>query len=221
MPVERSRLYPAVLLCLLLNARKGDAMSFFAAPLDSYATRITSGVAYLGGLLMLPLLFAYLSNLRWAGLLIPVALAVSLALFLVLAYAGQPLAYHIEEKQLVIQRRWLRALKIPLRQISGVSLASTLANVPQKGLRFAFNPGVFGYQGPFYLAPYGRAFFLATSREQLVAIARLSAPSLIISPARPQAFLDTLRETLTERGDEQRQAETQTAQERAGKNPAF
>jgi hypothetical protein len=173
-------------------------MSFAAAPMDSYATRITSGVAYLGGLLMLPLLFAYLSNLRWGGLLIPVALAVALAVFLVLAYAGQPLAYTIEEKQLIIRRRWFRALKIPLHQVNGVSLASALANVPQQGLRFAFNPGVFGYQGPFYLAPYGRAFFLATNRERLLSIARLPAPPLIVSPARPRAFMDALREALSE-----------------------
>jgi hypothetical protein len=186
-------------------------MTFVAAPFDSYATRITSGVAYLGGLLMLPLLFAYLSNLRWAGLLIPVAFAVSLALFLVLAYAGQPLFYRIEETQLVIQRRWLRALTIPLREVNGVSLASTLANVPRQGLRFAFNPGVFGYQGPFYLAPYGRAFFLATNRERLVSVARLPTPPLIISPARPQAFLNTLRDALAEQDNEQQPSQTDTA----------
>jgi hypothetical protein len=171
-------------------------MHFDVAPLDSYATRITSGVAYLGGILMLPLLFAYLSNQRWGGLLIPVAFAVVLALFLVLAYAAQPTAYIIEEQALVVRRRWWRRLRVPFKEISGVSVASTLADVPQRGLRFAFNPGIFGYQGPFFLAPYGQVFFLATSREHLVSLARQSATPLIISPARHRAFIDTMQQHL-------------------------
>lgn len=169
-------------------------MKFDTAPLDSYAERITTGVAYLGGLLTLPLFFAYLSNLRWGGLLIPSALALPIALFLLLAYAFQPTSYTIEEDQLVIQRRWMRALKIPFEKITGVSSAPTLAGMPRAGLRFAFNPGVFGYQGPFRLDPYGQAFFLATNRERLVALARQSAPPLIISPAQPRAFIDALND---------------------------
>jgi hypothetical protein len=169
---------------------------FVAAPLDAYASRVTMGVAYLGGLLMVPLLFAYLSNLRWGGLFIPVAFAVVLALFLVLAYAVQPVAYHIEDKHLAIRRRWLPALKVPLHEISRVALASTLADIPQRGLRFAFNPGVFGYQGPFYLSPYGRVFFMATNRERLVSVARQSTIPLILSPARPGTFIDALNEHL-------------------------
>jgi hypothetical protein len=171
-----------------------NIMKFEPAPLDSYAQRITMGVAYLGGLLTLPLFFAYLSNTRWAGLLIPIALAVPIALFLLLTYAAQPTAYIIEEDQLVVQRRWLRALKVPFSKIMGVSPGSALADVPRVGLRFAFNPGVFGYQGPFHLAPYGEAFFLATNRERLVAIARQAAVPLIVSPIRPRAFIEKLEE---------------------------
>jgi hypothetical protein len=170
--------------------------SFAAAPLDTYATRITMGVAYLGGILMLPLLFAYLSNTRWEGLLIPVALAITLALFLVLAYGTQPTTYQIEGDYLLIRRRWWWALRVPLRIVSGVSSAGSLAHLPQRGLRFAFNPGVFGYHGPFYLSPYGRAFFAATNRERLVAVARHAAPPLIVSPARPRVFIDALDERI-------------------------
>ncbi len=169
-------------------------MKFEIAPLDSYAERITIGIAYLGGLLTLPLLFAYLSNLRWGGLLIPTAVAVSIALFLLLAYAAQPLAYIVEDDRLRIQRRWWRTLDIPFTRITGVSLAPALAGMPRAGLRFAFNPGVFGYQGPFRLDPYGEAFFLATNRERLVAVARQRTTSLIISPARPRAFMETLND---------------------------
>lgn len=170
--------------------------TFPVAVLDSYVTRITTGIAYLGGLLMLPLLFAYLSNLRWGGLLIPSAVAITLALFLLLAYSAQPVAYQLEARHLVVRRRRWPALRIPLAQISGVSFAPSLVRVPQQGLRFAFNPGVFGYQGPFYLAPYGEAFFLATNREYLVAIARQSRPPLIISPAQPRQFVAALQQRL-------------------------
>lgn len=169
-------------------------MKFDVAPLDQYAERITTGMAYLGGLLTLPLFFAYLSNLRWGGLLVPIALAVPIALFLLLAYAVQPTAYIIDDDQLVIQRRWVRTLKIPFAKIRGVAAASVLADVPRIGLRFAFNPGIFGYQGPFHLAPYGETFFLATNRERLVSVAREGFVPLIISPARPRAFIAAINE---------------------------
>jgi hypothetical protein len=173
-------------------------MRFEVAPLDAYAARVTSGLAYLGGLLMLPLLFAYLANMRWGGLLIPTALALPLAIFLLLSYAAQPSAYLIEERHLVIQRRWWRALRLPIAEISGASPATYLADVPRRGLRFAFNPGIFGYLGPFRLAPYGEAFFLATNRARLVSVARQGSPPFILSPARPRDFIEALNERRTQ-----------------------
>jgi hypothetical protein len=71
-----------------------------------------------------------------------------------------------------------------------------LASIPQRGLRFAFNPGIFGYQGPYRLAPYGEAFMLATNRERLVSLAREGRPPLIISPEQPRAFMNELTERL-------------------------
>jgi hypothetical protein len=167
-------------------------MRFDVAPLDRYATRITTGLAYVGGLLVLPLFFAYLANIRWGGLLIPTAFALPLALFLLLCYAAQPTGYVIEARELVVRRRWLRALRTPLEEIVGGSLATSLADVPRYGLRFAFNPGVFGYQGPFHLNPYGATFFLATNRARLVAVARRDRVPLIISPDRPRDFVEAL-----------------------------
>jgi hypothetical protein len=171
-----------------------STMRFDVAPLDEYAIRITSGLAYLGGILMLPLLFAYLANLRWAGLLIPVALALPLGLFLLLSYAFQPSAYLIEDARLVVRRRWWRSLVVPLDQISAAAAATHLADIPQRGLRFAFNPGVFGYLGPFRLAPYGEAFFLATNRGRLVSLARKGRPPLIVSPQRSREFIEAINE---------------------------
>lgn len=176
--------------------------NFVAATLDTYAARITSGVAYLGGLLMVPLLFAYLSNLRWNGLLIPVAFALVLALFLLLAYGAQPLEYSLDKTHLLIRRRWMRTVRIPLSKINGVSFATMLADVPQKGLRFAFNPGVFGYQGPFYLAPYGEAFFLATNREKLIAVAREANVPLIVSPEHPRDFIAAFTQQINQSNEE-------------------
>lgn len=169
-----------------------------AAPLDQYALRLTSGLAYLGGLLMLPLLFAYLANLRWDGLLIPVALALAVALFLLLTYAFQPSRYELSAEALLIRRRLWRPMRVPLEQISAASAASNLADVPRRGLRFAFNAGIFGYQGPFRLAPYGEVFFVATNTARLVAVARQGRTSLILSPASPRAFVEALNERRTQ-----------------------
>ncbi|NJN15114.1 MAG: hypothetical protein HC822_01805 [Oscillochloris sp.] len=178
-------------------------MRFETAPLDPYATRITIGLAWLGGLLTLPLLFAYLANLRWGGLLVPIALALPLALFLLLNYAAQASSYTIEPEALVIRRRWWRPLRVPLERISGVSSASPLSDVPKRGLRFAFNAGIFGYLGPFRLDPYGQVFFLATNRTRLVAVARDNKPPLILSPAKPRDFIQALNERRTQSAVEQ------------------
>jgi hypothetical protein len=176
--------------------------AFAAAPLDPYAERITTGIALLGGILMLPPLFLFLSQILLAGVavtgvVIMVAVALALAAWLVLNYAVQPISYEIGQERLVIRRRWARSLRIPFTEITGVSLAVGLADVPRFGLRRSFNAGVFGYHGPFQLHPYGAVFFAATNRERLVAVARLDRPPLILSPAHPRAFVDALREELT------------------------
>ena len=175
--------------------------AFDAAPLDSYAERITTGIAMLGGLLLLPALFLFLSGflldgIAITGVVITVAVALALELWLVLNYAVQPTSYQIEHDQIVIRRRWTRAMPVPFKQIVGVSLAAVLADVPRFGLRRSFNAGVFGYQGPFELERYGRVFFVATNRERLVAVARADRPPLILSPARPREFVEALREAL-------------------------
>lgn len=172
------------------------------APLDSYALRMTTGLAYLGGLLMLPLLFAYLANLRWDGLLIPVALAVAVAGFLLLTYSAQPRLYELTADELIVRRRFWRALRVPLNLVTGAALATALSDVPVRQVRFAFNAGIFGYQGPFRLAPYGEVFFLATNRARLVAVARYGRTSLILSPDGPRAFVEALNERRTQRAIE-------------------
>ena len=174
---------------------------FDVAALDSYAERITTGIAMLGGLITLPALFLYLSGMLLTGVavtgvVVTLAVALALAVWLVLNYAVQPASYVIEDERLLIKRRWARAMPVPFKQIAGVSSAAALADVPRFGLRRSFNAGVFGYQGPFQLERYGAVFFVATNRERLVAIARRDRPPLIISPARPRDFVEVLREAL-------------------------
>jgi hypothetical protein len=175
--------------------------SYPVAPLDPYAERITSGIAMLGGVLMLPTLFLYLSGFLLTGVgvtgaVITAAVALALAVWLVLNYAVQPTSYEIQVDRLLIRRRWARAMPLPFKDIIGVSTAEALADVPRFGLRRSFNAGVYGYQGPFQLEPNGAVFLIATNRERLVALARRERTPLLISPARPREFVETLRTTL-------------------------
>ena len=78
-----------------------DTASYPVAPLDPYAERITSGIAMLGGVLMLPTLFLYLSGFLLTGVgvtgaVITAAVALALAVWLVLNYAVQPASYEIQ-----------------------------------------------------------------------------------------------------------------------------
>ena len=170
--------------------------TFDAAPLDSYAERITTGVAMIGGVLMLPALFSFLSGVRADAVVVAVAIAATLAAFLLLNYAAQPVRYELERDRLIIRRRWWRRLRVPYSHILGVSEAPAMADLPRTGLRRAFNAGVFGYEGPFDLDPYGKVAMSATNRERLVALARSTQAPLLISPARPKPFVDALREAI-------------------------
>jgi hypothetical protein len=178
-----------------------DTASYPVAQLDPYAEQITSGIAMLGGVLMLPTLFLYLSGFLLTGVgvtgaVITAAVALALAVWLVLNYAVQPSSYEIQADRVLIRRRWARAMPVPFKDIIAVSTAKALADVPRFGLRRSFNAGVYGYQGPFRLDPYGAVFFVATNRERLVALARRERPPLIISPARPGEFVEALRTAL-------------------------
>jgi hypothetical protein len=178
-----------------------DTATYPVAPLDPYAERITSGIAMLGGVLMLPALFLYLSGFLFTGVgvtgaVITAAVALALAVWLVLNYAVQPTSYEIQADRVLIRRRWARAMPVLFKEIIGVSAATALADVPRFGLRRSFNAGVYGYQGPFRLDPYGAVFFIATNRERLVALARRESSPLIVSPARPREFVEALRTAL-------------------------
>src|SRR3954462_13446079 len=112
-----------------------DTASYPVAPLDPYAERITSGIAMLGGVLMLPTLFLYLSGFLLTGVgvtraVITAAVGLALAAWLVLNYAVQPTSSTIETDRVLIRRRWARAMPVPFKDISGVSTAAALADMP-------------------------------------------------------------------------------------------
>lgn len=172
--------------------------TFTVADLDPYARRITVGVAYLGGLLALPMLFAYLADLRWDGLLVPLALAAALAVFLLLAYAFQARQLRLTADALVIERRLAPAWRIAYREISGVSPAAGLDDLARRRARWGLNAGVFGYLGPFSLAPYGRISLLATDLTRLVAVARPGHLPLLLSPHAPRAFIEAFNRARAE-----------------------
>jgi hypothetical protein len=99
----------------------------------------------------------------------------------------------------VIERRWQRPVRIPFDTIEAVTVLPV--SIDMRATRFAFNSGVFGYQGPFISERYGRFFAYATDRDKTVAIARRGAPMLIVSPLLPFAFVGALREALTQKKD--------------------
>ena len=165
------------------------------------------GIAMVGGILTLPALFWYLSGMlqyRIAvpGVVISSAVALAMIVWLTLNYAVQPIEYILEDETLVIRRRWARRMRVKLKDITGASPATALADVPRMGLRRSFNAGVFGYQGPFELEPYGRIFFAATNRQRLVALARRNGPPLIVSPERPHDFVSAVREALLQKAEQ-------------------
>jgi hypothetical protein len=174
---------------------------FPAAMLDQYAERISTGIAMLGGVLMLPALFWYLSGIAVAlgilsGILVCVGLALAMAVWLLLGYAAQPVSYRIAKEHLIIKRRWLRSLKTPLKDIAGVAPTGAFTDASRRGVRRALNFGVFGYHGRFQLAPYGQVYLAASNLAKIVAIARPNQPPLLISPDQPRALVDALREVL-------------------------
>ncbi len=184
---------------------------FEAAALDQYARQVTMGVALLGGVLLLPVLFLYLSGLLLRGVgttgaLLAAGIALALLLWLLLSYAAAAQRYTIGADTLVIKRRWLRAIRVPLASVVAVMPTTQLAgdNVRALGVRRVLNFGVFGYAGRITLEPYGGAYFCATNRGRLVVVARVQQQALLLSPERPQMFVEALRAALMQRGAQER-----------------
>ena len=174
------------------------------APLDAISQRLTQGFVLVGGISTLPALFLALSGLlmhpiAFYGAVICAAVAAGFLTFLVLSWAGMATQIRIETDACIIERRWQRPVRIPFDSIEAVTVLPV--SIDMRATRFAFNAGVFGYQGPFISERYGRFFAYATDRDKTVAIAQRGAPMLILSPLLPFAFVGALREALTQKKD--------------------
>lgn len=169
------------------------------APLDPISQRLTQGFVLVGGISTLPALFLALSGLlrypiAFYGALVCAAVAAAFLTFLGLTWAGMPVQLRIDEDAVVVERRWQRAVRIAFSDIEAITVLPVATDM--KATRFAFNAGVFGYQGPFVSDRYGRFFAYATDREKTVAIARRNASMLVVSPMLPFAFVGAVREAL-------------------------
>jgi len=174
------------------------------AALDARSQRLTQGFVLVGGISTLPALFLALSGLlrypvAFYGAVVCAAVAAAFLTFLVLTWAGMPLQLRIDADAVVIVRRWHRHVRIPFSDIEAVTALPVATDM--HATRFAFNAGVFGYQGPFVSERYGRFFAYATDREKTVAIARRNAQMLVVSPLLPFAFVGALREALAGKED--------------------
>jgi hypothetical protein len=173
---------------------------FDCAPIDDYAQRMTQGFVFVGGSLTLPGLFLALSGLlntqiAYYGAIISGVVAATFLVFVWLSWAGMPLSLEIHTDQLIIKRRWWRAIRIPYRTIEAVTILNVATDL-QRSAR-AFNAGVFGYQGTFVSERYGRLFCMVTDRDRTISIARQLAPVFVVSPYQPSAFLAALRESIS------------------------
>ena len=176
---------------------------FDCAPIDAYAQRITQGFVFVGGTLTLPGLFLALSGLltsqiAYYGAIVSGSVAAALLVFVWLAWAGMPLSLEIHADQLIIKRRWWRAIRVPYRTIEAITILNVATDLERSAR--AFNAGVFGYQGPFVSTRYGRLFCMVTDRDRTIAIARHHTPVLLVSPDQPSAFMAALRESFNAKG---------------------
>lgn len=176
---------------------------FDCAPLDTYAQRSTQGFIFVGGVLTLPGLFLALSGLlsspiAYYSAIISGIVAAIFLVFIWWSWAGMPLSLEIHADHLIIKRRWWRAIRVPYRTIEAVTILNVATDL-QRSTR-AMNAGLFGYQGSFVSARYGRLFCMVTDRDSTIAVARHLAPILIVSPYQPSAFLAALRESISPKG---------------------
>lgn len=171
-----------------------------SALLDNHAQQLTQRVVFVGGALTLPGLFLALSGLvryemAYYGAIASGVLAAMVLLVVWWMWAGQPAQLEVHADQLVIKRKWWRALRIPFTQITAITRLPL--TVEMRHVRWATNVGVFGYQGVFISKLYGRYQCLATDRDCLVAISRTNGLLVVVSPFQPAVFVAAAREAIS------------------------
>ncbi len=156
-----------------------------AASLDRLAV-IRTALTLLGLLATLVIIF-------FLHQLVPIlfVLGVPVLLLPAVAYASTPLGYMLNERELMIDRKALRPVRIPLRTITAVHPlpAATMAHA----IRVYGTGGLFGWTGRYQVRGLGAVSMHATSLDRLIVIERRRRRPILISPAETTAFLSGLR----------------------------
>lgn len=146
----------------------------YRAPWSASVKWITGGVF---------VLFAGLVFLTpWGG-------AAAWALMVAL-YAYGPAGYSFEGRDLLIHRRAWSPYRLPLAGLTGAAVAP---DAMRRSLRTFGNGGVFGFTGSFHNSRLGAYRAWVTDPKRSVVL-EFADRTVVISPGRPNLFVDELRE---------------------------
>jgi len=142
----------------------------------SLSIKIVTGFILLLTVLMFIGAF-FVSVLLWAALVLSVVVVSS--------YLYAPVAYELDEKQLVIVRRINRKTFVPV-----IKSRSIEHDNPALGIRLWGNGGLFAGTGIFWNKTYGifRAYVTTGKRSHLILV-ETPTDKVMISPENPQLFL--------------------------------
>jgi uncharacterized integral membrane protein len=158
---------------------------YIAAGLDRAALKRT--VATVTALLCVLLLIFFLHEVAPIVILL-IAPVIALP---ALAFAATPLGYAIDNHAIYVERKALRTLRIPLKQITAVQY---LPRTSLDGaIRVYGTGGLFGWAGRYQIPNLGHVSMHATNLERLIVVRRRYRKPIVISPADSEAFLTGLR----------------------------
>jgi hypothetical protein len=156
-----------------------------AASLDRLAI-IRTAMTLLGLLALLVVIF-------FLHQLVPIlfVLGVPVLLLPAAAYASTPLGYMVNEREVIIDRKALRPVRIPLNTITAVHPLPAAAMA--HAIRVYGTGGLFGWSGRYQVRGMGTVSMHATSLDRLILIQRRRRRPILISPAETTSFLSGVR----------------------------
>ncbi len=162
--------------------------SHYRAPLSRRARLVSYGVG-LGVWLGVPAVLGFGFAIGFgdpALLLFPVPFAVLLWIFWQLRVTG----YRLDNDALTVVRP-LRPRRIPLRDLASALHPASLPSGATLGV--ARIDGFFGRQGRYWNRNWGHFEMYVTDETRLVELLRTDGRRMILSPDRPEAFVEDLR----------------------------
>jgi hypothetical protein len=159
---------------------------FALAPMSSLIRALTAVV------LAIPALFVFAGLATPARILLPVGLGTAI-LYVAIWLAGRPTAFEVSPAGVVIRFPW-RSRTIPAREIASVRAISSRTFREEYG--FAVRIGVGGLWGGFgwlWTSQRGLVELYVSRLDGLVVIERRAGGMpLLLTPAEPEEFVDTL-----------------------------